>query len=52
MYATRMADPRIPLSHRDLLQSTIPVTLATVGPTGYPQVTTITLQPARVVTTG
>jgi PPOX class probable F420-dependent enzyme len=41
MYAQRMADSRIPPSHRDLLDSPIPVTLATIGPTGYPQVTAI-----------
>jgi PPOX class probable F420-dependent enzyme len=36
-----MADTSIPQSHRDLLESPIPVTLATLGPTGYPQVTAI-----------
>jgi PPOX class probable F420-dependent enzyme len=36
-----MADPKIPLSHRDLLVAPIPVALATVGPTGHPQVTAI-----------
>ena len=36
-----MADPKIPLSHRDLLEAPIPVALATVGPTGHPQVTAI-----------
>jgi PPOX class probable F420-dependent enzyme len=46
MYATRMADPRIPPSHRDLLESPIPVALATVGPTGHPQVTAIWAIPA------
>ena len=29
----------IPVSHRDLLETPIPVALATIGPTGYPQVT-------------
>jgi PPOX class probable F420-dependent enzyme len=33
--------PRIPESHRDLLESTDPVALATVGATGHPQVTAI-----------
>jgi PPOX class probable F420-dependent enzyme len=36
-----MPSPAIPASHRDLLESPIPVTLATVGPAGYPQVTAI-----------
>jgi PPOX class probable F420-dependent enzyme len=36
-----MTDVHIPASHRDLLESPIPVTLATLGPTGYPQVTAI-----------
>jgi len=36
-----MAEPKIPLSHRDLLEAPIPVMLATVGPTGHPQVTAI-----------
>jgi PPOX class probable F420-dependent enzyme len=36
-----MADSTIPHSHRDLLETAIPVTLATVGPTGHPQVTAI-----------
>ena len=36
-----MADPKIPLSHRDLLEAPIPVALATLGPTGHPQVTAI-----------
>jgi PPOX class probable F420-dependent enzyme len=36
-----MVDPKIPLSHRDLLEAPIPVALATVGPTGHPQVTAI-----------
>jgi PPOX class probable F420-dependent enzyme len=40
-YASRMPDAVIPRSHRDLLESPIPVTLATVGPTGHPQVTAI-----------
>lgn len=38
---TSTADPSIPASHRDLLESTDPVVLATVGPTGHPQVTAI-----------
>ena len=38
---TSTDEPRLPASHRDLLESTDPVTLATVGPTGYPQVTAI-----------
>jgi PPOX class probable F420-dependent enzyme len=32
---------RIPESHRDLLETAIPVALATVGPSGHPQVTAI-----------
>ena len=36
-----MVDPKIPLSHRDLLEAPIPVALATVGPTGHPQVTAV-----------
>lgn len=31
----------IPASHRDLLDAPIPVTLATVGPTGHPQLTAV-----------
>jgi PPOX class probable F420-dependent enzyme len=31
----------IPTSHRDLLEAPITVTLATVGPTGHPQLTAI-----------
>jgi PPOX class probable F420-dependent enzyme len=38
---TSAANPRIPASHRDLLESAEPVALATVGPTGHPQVTAI-----------
>ena len=34
-----MAGVIIPVSHRDLLDNPIPVALATIGPTGYPQVT-------------
>jgi len=34
-----VADPIIPVSHRDLLDNPIPVALATIGPTGHPQVT-------------
>jgi len=36
-----MADPTIPSSHRDLLETPIPVALATIGSTGHPQVTAI-----------
>ncbi|MGH3248738.1 MAG: PPOX class F420-dependent oxidoreductase [Trebonia sp.] len=36
-----MTTQTIPLSHRDLLAPPAPVTLATLGPTGYPQVTAI-----------
>ena len=36
-----MADLTIPLSHRDLLEAPIPVALATIGPTGHPQVTAV-----------
>lgn len=36
-----MDDPAIPLSHRDLLEAPIPITLATIGPTGHPQVTAV-----------
>ncbi len=36
-----MAKPIIPASHRDLLENPIPVALATIGPTGHPQVTYI-----------
>jgi PPOX class probable F420-dependent enzyme len=36
-----MTDQLIPPSHRELLRPPAPVTLATVGPTGYPQVTAI-----------
>ena len=36
-----MPTATIPPSHRDLLDSPIPVTLATIGPTGHPQVTAI-----------
>ena len=36
-----MADPSIPPSHRDLLDAPNPVALATIGPTGLPQVTAI-----------
>jgi PPOX class probable F420-dependent enzyme len=31
----------IPTLHRDLLEAPIPVTLATVGPTGHPQLTAV-----------
>ena len=36
-----MTDHAIPETHLDLLDNPIPVVLATVGPTGYPQVTYI-----------
>ncbi len=36
-----MASSTIPSSHRDLLEAPIPVALATIGPTGYPQVTAL-----------
>ena len=36
-----MPTATIPPSHHDLLDSPIPVALATVGPTGHPQVTAI-----------
>ena len=36
-----MPEPEIPPSHRDLLESPVPVALATIGPTGHPQVTAI-----------
>jgi PPOX class probable F420-dependent enzyme len=36
-----MADTTIPPTHRDLLETPIPVALATTGPTGHPQVTAI-----------
>jgi PPOX class probable F420-dependent enzyme len=36
-----MTDHLIPASHRDLFAPPAPVTLATVGPTGYPQVSAI-----------
>jgi PPOX class probable F420-dependent enzyme len=36
-----MNDRLIPPSHRDLLTPPAPVTLATLGPTGYPQLTAI-----------
>jgi PPOX class probable F420-dependent enzyme len=36
-----MTNNLIPPSHRDLLTSQAPVALATLGPTGYPQVTAI-----------
>jgi PPOX class probable F420-dependent enzyme len=36
-----MTDHLIPASHRDLFAPPAPVTLATVGPTGYPQLTAI-----------
>lgn len=36
-----VASAQIPSSHLDLLEAPIPVSLATVGPTGHPQVTAI-----------
>ena len=36
-----MSNATIPESHRDLLDTPIPVTLATIGPSGHPQVTAI-----------
>jgi PPOX class probable F420-dependent enzyme len=36
-----MTDQLIPLSHRDLLAPPAPVTFATLGPTGHPQLTAI-----------
>jgi len=40
-YPVSMSSIPIPTSHRDLLEAPIPVTLATVGPTGYPQLTAV-----------
>jgi PPOX class probable F420-dependent enzyme len=36
-----MVSSTIPTSHRDLLEAPIPVTLATIGPSGHPQLTAI-----------
>jgi PPOX class probable F420-dependent enzyme len=36
-----MSSATIPTSHRDLLEAPIPVTLATLSPTGHPQLTAI-----------
>jgi PPOX class probable F420-dependent enzyme len=36
-----VAGTTIPTTHRDLLEAPIPVALATIGPTGHPQVTAI-----------
>ena len=36
-----MTTEAIPASHRDLLESPIPVTLATLSPTGHPQLTAV-----------
>ncbi len=36
-----MASAQIPSSHLDLLEAPIPVSIATVGPTGHPQITAI-----------
>jgi PPOX class probable F420-dependent enzyme len=36
-----VARTQIPSSHLDLLEAPIPVTIATIGPTGHPQVTAI-----------
>jgi PPOX class probable F420-dependent enzyme len=38
-----VAATTIPPTHRDLLEAPIPVALATIGPTGHPQVTAIWL---------
>ena len=40
-YPASMSSIAIPTSHRDLLEGSIPVTLATVGPTGHPQLTAV-----------
>jgi PPOX class probable F420-dependent enzyme len=36
-----VANAQIPSSHLDLLETPIPVSLATIGPTGHPQVSAI-----------
>jgi PPOX class probable F420-dependent enzyme len=36
-----VANVQIPSSHLDLLEAAIPVSIATIGPTGHPQVTAI-----------
>lgn len=36
-----MADTTIPKTHRDLLDAQLPVALATIGPSGHPQVTAV-----------
>jgi PPOX class probable F420-dependent enzyme len=36
-----MSTETIPTSHRDLLEAPIPVTLATLGPSGHPQLTAV-----------
>ena len=36
-----MSSLTIPKSHRDLLEAPIPATLATVGPSGHPQLTAV-----------
>jgi PPOX class probable F420-dependent enzyme len=36
-----MSIETIPTSHRDLLEAPIPLTLATLGPSGHPQVTAV-----------
>jgi PPOX class probable F420-dependent enzyme len=41
-----MPGPTIPATHRDLLEAPIPVTLATLGPDGLPQLTAIWAIPA------
>jgi len=40
-YGGQMSRIAIPTSHRDLLEAPVPVTLATVGPTGHPQLSAI-----------
>ena len=40
-YARAMSSSTIPTSHRDLLEAPIPVTLATIGPSGHPQLTAV-----------
>jgi PPOX class probable F420-dependent enzyme len=36
-----VASAQIPSSHLDLLEGPIPVSIATIGPSGYPQVTAV-----------
>jgi PPOX class probable F420-dependent enzyme len=40
-WAASMSSRTIPKSHRDLLEAPVPVTLATVGPSGHPQLTAV-----------